>query len=638
VSSQPAVAPLAPDVAHPAPAGVAHGSILQRDGAVLANPLAGAAVLLADVDRLIQSGRYFLGLDAAALQQLLYGVGAGTAAAPGPDGLVRFAAGIASFDTARRGMYRDLRIHDGQADYTFEPVAAPLAAGSGQPAPASLDVDEFMAHLWSRGIRFGIDIGAVRAALASDGAAGVVAVAHRLAPVPGVDGAIIEVSSDLHRSNAPKQLANGKLDLMSFQNRFPQITPGTRLLKKVEAQPGTPGRELSGVAIPAPVPADADLAPMAGHGTLVERTGGGEFLVAQQAGFLNVDPSTHQISIDAKIISHDGVSARTTGNLQLTGDYEEFGEVQEMRVIEGEGITLHADVFGKIISRGGHILLSRNLVGGSATNKRGDITIEGVASGALIQAKNGTVTLQRAENCIISGTRVRVEHAVNCDIIGDAVNVGQAEGCALAGRQVSVESTAPRKDSEMVVLALRPDCGKIDDVIAQVGARVAQFAARVLEHRAEVERMTAEPDVRRYVTLASKVRKNEITLTPEQLPMFQKMALGVGPQLKAIGKLSLDIKAAETEQQAGQALIDKLVQQRSDSAQVSSVRIGTLRGDTQVRTLPFSPDGSSAYDLAPREIKARLRTAAVSGLLFAGSSGTFDWTSEAGCPRAGEDR
>jgi len=628
VSSQPAVAPVATDAAHPAPGGVAHGSILQRDGAVLANPLAGAATLLADVDRLIQSGRYFQDLDAPALQQLLYGVG--PALAPGPDGLVRFASGIAGFDTARRGMYRDLRIHDGQADYTFEPVAAPAGA-PGQQAPARLDLDEFMAHLWGRGIRFGVDMGAVRAALAGNGAAGVVPVAVRLEPVPGVDAAIIEVSNDLHRSNAPKQLANGKLDLMSFQNRFPQIKPGTRLLKKVEAQPGTPGRELSGAAIPAPLPADADLAAMAGTGTLVERTGGGEFLVAQQAGFLNVDPATHRISIDAKIISHDGVSARTTGNLQLTGDYEEFGEVQEMRVIEGEGITLHADVFGKIISRGGHILLSRNLVGGSATNKRGDITIEGVASGAVIQAKNGTVTLQRAENCVISGTRVRVEHAVNCDIIADSVNVGQAEGCALAGRQVSVESTAPRKDSDMLVLALRPDCGKIDDVIAQVGARVAQFAARVAVHRADIERMTGEPDVRRYVTLASKVRKNEITLTAEQLPMFQKMAQGVGPQLKAIGQISLEIKAAETEQHAGQALVDKLVQQRSDSAQVSSVRIGALRGETQVRTLPFSPDGSSAYDLAPRDIKARLRTAAVSGLLFAGSSGTFDWTSEAGC-------
>jgi hypothetical protein len=627
VSTEFAVAPPSPGPAEAAREGVTHGSILHRDGAVWADPATGAAVLLADIDRLVQSGRYLTGIDYPVMLQLLYGLGA----APAQTGLVRFAAGIASFDTARRGIYRDPRIHDGQADYTFEPVFVFHAGGPNQQAPARLDLDEFIAHLWGKGVRYGVDIAAVRAAIASNGAAGLVTVATRLAPVPGVDAAIIEVSSDLHRSNAPKELANGKLDLMSFQNRFPQIKPGMRLLKKEPAQPGTPGRELSGAAIEPPVPADVDLAPMAGSGTQVERTGGGEFLVAQQAGFLNVDPHTHTISVDAKIISHDGVSARTTGNLQLTGDYEEFGEVQEMRVIEGEGITLHADVFGKIISRGGQVLLSRNLVGGSILNKRGDIAIDGVASGAIIQAKNGTVMLQRAENCVISGTQVRIEHAVNCDIIANEVMIGQAEGCAVAGRQVSIESTAPRRDSEMLVLALRPDCAKIDEVIAQVRARLGQFAARVAEHRAEVERLSSEPDVRRYVTLASKVRKNEITLTAEQLPMFQKMAVAVGPQLKAIGKVSLDIKAAETEQQAGQALVDKLVQQRTDSNLVSSVKIGALRGDTQVRTLPFSPDGSSAYDLAPKDIKARLRTAAVSSLLFAGNSGPSAWTSEAGC-------
>jgi uncharacterized protein (DUF342 family) len=631
VSTQFAVAPPSPGPADAVREGVAHGSIVQRDGAVWADAAAGASVLLADIDRLIQSGRYFTGLDYAALLFLLYGVGTAPVAPAGEDAMVRFAGGIASFDTARRGIYRDPRIHDGQADYTFEPVTVFHAGAPTPPAPPRLDLDEFIAHLWGKGVRYGIDTGAVRSALAGDGAAGLVTVATALAPAPGVDAAIVEVSSDLHRSNAPKQLANGKLDLMSFQNRFPQIQPGMRLLKKEPAQPGTPGRALSGAPIAAPVPADVDLAPMAGNGTLVERTGGGEFLVAQQAGFLNVDPHTHQISIDAKIISHDGVSARTTGNLQLTGDYEEFGEVQEMRVIEGEGITLHADVFGKIISRGGQVHLSRNLVGGSILNKRGDIAIDGVASGAIIQARNGTVRLQRAENCVISGTRVRVEHAVNCEIIANEITVGQAEGCALAGRQVSAESTAPRRDSEMLVLALRPDCAKIDEVIAQVNARLAQFGARVAEHRAEVERLSSEPEVRRYVTLASKVRKNEITLTPEQLPMFQKMALGVGPQLKAIGKVSVEIKAAETEQQAGQALVAKLVQQRSDSNLVSRVAIGTLRGDTQVRTLPFSPDGSNAYDLAPREIKEKLRTAAASTLLFAGSSGPYEWTSEAGC-------
>lgn len=631
MSTEFAVAPPAPGQDDLAPAGVAHGSIVHRDGAVYADPMSGGTVLLADVDRLIQSGRYFTGLDYTVLMRLLYGVGPELARIAGAGNMVPFANGIASFDTARRGLYRDPRIRDGAADYTFEPVFAFSATSPNKQAQARLDLDEFVAHLWGKGVRYGVDLAVVRAALASDSAAGLVTVASRLLPLPGVDAQIVEVSGDLHRSDAPKQLANGKLDLMSFQNRFPQIKPGTRLLKKEPVQAGTPGLELSGAPIAPPAPADVELAPMAGNGTLVERTGGGEFLVAQQAGFLNVDPATHKISIDAKIISHDGVSSRTTGNLQLTGDYEEFGEVQELRVIEGEGITIHADVFGKIISRGGLVLLNRNLVGGSATNRRGDITIEGVASGAVIQAKDGTVTLQRAENCVISGTRVRVEHAVNCEIIGNEVSVGQAEGCALAGRQVTVESTAPRRDSEMLVLALRPDCAKIDEVIAQVGVRVKQFAVRVADLRAEVERMTGEPDVRRYVTLASKVRKNEITLTAEQLPMFQKMAIAVGPQLKAIGKISLDAKAAETEQQAGQALIDKLVQQRTDSNLVSSVRIALLKGDTQVRTLPFSPDGSSAYDLNPRDIKARLRTAAVSHLLYGGSSGAFDWTSEAGC-------
>ncbi|HEX8478207.1 MAG TPA: hypothetical protein VF663_07715, partial [Telluria sp.] len=92
-------------------------SILHRDGAVCADFAAGAPALLADIDRLVQSGRYFLGLDYSVLMQLLYGP------APAPadaGGAVRFAAGVASFDMARRGLYRDPRIRDGEATYSFE--------------------------------------------------------------------------------------------------------------------------------------------------------------------------------------------------------------------------------------------------------------------------------------------------------------------------------------------------------------------------------------------------------------------------------------------------------------------------------------------------------------------------------------
>jgi hypothetical protein len=144
-----------------------------------------------------------------------------------------------------------------------------------------------------------------------------------------------------------------------------------------------------------------------------------------------------------------------------------------------------------------------------------------------------------------------------------------------------------------------------------------------------MERMTGEPEVRKYVMLASKVRKKELVLTAEQLPVFQKMALAVGPALKAIAKVSLEVKAAETELAAGQALLAQLVQQRAESDGVSQVSVRMVQGDTVVRTMKFNPDGSSTFDIPAKEIKTRLRSGAPAGeVIFAGSSGRIDWVSE----------
>ena len=602
--------------------------VRRRDG-VYADPTVLGKTFLAAFDHVMLGNYYFTDLDYALVIKALYDCGPDLPRSGNGELLVRFASDIAPFDPARRTLYKAVKINDGNAEYYFEPVylvdpANPDSLGQ----PASLDIDEFIADMWLKGIRFGIDVGAVRAAIDS-GKAERVTVARRLDAAPGRDAQIVEVSHDIHRSDAPRQLANGKLDLMAFQNRFPQIQKSVKLLQKVPRAAGTVGFELSGIPIEPAVPADVDLGPMAGPGTLIEHTADGEFLVAQQTGFLNVEGKTGQISIGDKIVSRDGVSARTTGNLQLTGDYEEFGEVQEKRVIEGEGITIHADVFGNIVSRGGTVLLNRNLVGGTAHNARGDIKVKGVASGAVIQASCGEVVMNRAESCIISGTRVTVEHAVNCEIIGDEVLVKQAEGCAIAGRRIMIESAGPRKQSEMLVFALRPDSAQIDEVITQMTARVDEFGALAARRKAEMENMTSEPEVRKYVMLASKIRKKELTLTPEQVPVFQKMALAVGAALKAIAKVSLDVKAAETEQQAGQALVEQLMQQRSDSDGVSHVQVRLVQGDTLVRTMKFNPDGSSTYDLPAKDIKARLRSSAAGGeLIFSGGQGAIDWVSE----------
>lgn len=361
----------------------------------------------------------------------------------------------------------------------------------------------------------------------------------------------------------------------------------------------------------------------------MDRIAEGEFVVAMQEGFLNVEGN--RLSVGDKIVSHDGVSARTTGNLQLEGDYEEFGEIQENRVVEGESITVHADVFGNVVSRGGVVCLNRNLIGGSARNADGPIHVLGVASGATIQSANGEVRLQRAENCTVSGSKVTVEEAVNCEIVADEVVIGKAEGCAVAARRIAIECAAPRGHSEMRVFVMRPDCRRIEAAIGMIRERVEQFGQLSAQRRAAMAALTAQPEVSSYVKLAGRVRKGELVLTPEQQPAFKKLAAGVAPALKQMAALSQEIKDQEAEQQSGMALLARLEAQRAEHSGAVSVAIGQVSGDISVRALDVEPDGAEAergsnYRLAPREIKARLRDASGAELLFAGSSGSFDWS------------
>ncbi|BDT59996.1 hypothetical protein MasN3_34900 [Massilia varians] len=589
--------------------------------------------LLAAVDGILLGNRYFAGLDYPVLIKALFGHGpALPPAVSGARGepLVRLADDILPFDPARRQLYRAVKIADGQAEYYFEPVFLPDPEGVEQPA--RLDIDEFIADMWLKGIRFGIDVGALKG-LIDAAAAGRFVVARRLPARAGEDARVVEVSNELHRSDAPRQLANGKLDLMSFQNRFPQVQRGTRLLRKLPGVQGEPGFELSGIALAPELPLDLDLGDWSGPGTTVDRIAEGEFVVALQDGFLNVEGN--RLSVGDKIVSRDGVSARTTGNLQLEGDYEEFGEVQENRVVEGESITVHADVYGHVVSRGGAVRLNRNLMGGSARNGDGPILVAGVASGATIQSANGEVSLQRAENCIISGSRVVVAEALNCEIVADEVEIGQAEGCAIAARRIAIERAAPRGYSEMRVFVLRPDCARIDAAIGMIRERVGQFGELAGRRRAAMEAVAAQLEVASYVRLAGRVRKGELVLTPEQQPAFRKLAAAAAPALKQMAALSQEVKEVEAERQSGVALLERLQAQRAQHSGTVSVAIGQVAGELTVRALDVEPDSAEAerghhYRLAPREIKARLREASGAEVLFAGNSGSVSWSTAQG--------
>jgi uncharacterized protein len=603
------------------------GITSRDDGVYLDARLAGSALVSA-IDRLFASGRLLAGLDYPALCRTLYGVG--PELAPQPGMLVRVASRVMHFDAARKALYRPVKLSDGVAEYYFEPQfleAEELSDGTLLPErPVTLDFDEFVADLWSKGIRFGVQEASVRAAMAAPRGERTTA-ARRLEPSPAADAQIVEVSRDLHRSNAPRERADGRVDLTSFQNRFPQMKHGQRLLQKLPGTPGEQGRELSGAPIPPLQPGDVNFASYAGPGTLIVREPDGEFLIANQDGFLDVDTRSGQLSVNDKIVSREGVSGRTTGNLELMGAFEEFGDVQELRDVNGSDITVHGDVFGNIKSSGGVVVLGRNLVGGSVLNAKGSIRIAGVASGSTIQCREGEVRIDgRAESCVITGSKIVIEEASNCEIFGDEVEVKLAIGCAVSGRKVVIESAGPRRNSEMVVYVQVKDVSGHEKELAALGEQGVALEAELAKLKAEHEALSTQSEVRAYLALADRLRKGELQLTAAQVPQLKRLAGLVAPQVKLVGQLLQAMKAAEVRQEQAAKRIAELEALKRDAAARSSCAVKMVDGDTLVRTIPLSDAAAAAYDLPAKDYKTLLRGPRLdSETLFAEGSGKVNW-------------
>ena len=599
--------------------GLPHG-LLQRDEGVFLDLSLAPAQLRAAVEQLFQSGQLLAGLDYALFLLTLFHAPV-PRSAPRGDALLRIAARVAPFPPQRRLLYKQVKIRGDSAEFYFEAL---LPGADGQ-VPARREFDELVADLWGKGVRYGLDSLAVRALLDA-GKAERITVARALAPQPGRDAQLVEVSQGIHRDDAPRERPDGRLDLLSFKNRFPQVKKHARLLRLLPGAPGLPGYDLAGNVLPPPAPLALDLASVAGAGTQVERYSDGDFLVASVDGYVNVDEHG-KISIDSKIVSREGVSSRTTGNLKLRAAYEEFGEVQEQRLVDGSDITIHGDVYGHLHSHGGLILLERNLVGGAAFNEHGDVRVAGVASGSVVQALSGEVRLQRAESCVIAGTRVVIDQASNCEIIADEVVIELAEGCAVAARTIRIGSAGPRKQVEMLVFPLVPDLSALEQQIAESLAKAAQLLQVQHKRQQEIDAIAQLPEVRNYLLLAGQLRRGELQLQPAQQVQYDKLAARIAPVLKEVARLRLDVKQSEISQAQMLALAAQLRVERQAMASQSRCTLGLVDGETTVRAMVVPPGSAKVYDRPPKEIKALLRSATpATQPVFAASTGSLEWT------------
>ncbi len=607
------------------------------------------------VERVFAADALFSGLDYPLLQKLYYEPEAAElmARAGGGDSghELRFARDIVAFAPERRPIYHQVKISpDGSmAEYLFEPVA--LETSTQEPVfgppeedgslpilryetksvmvSTRLDADEFVAAMWQRGVHFGIDIKAVAEAIASDESRRLEICRWQLA-VAGIDAGIAEQTDVLHRNDAPKELANGRIDLRQFKNHFPQVMADTRLLKKTPRSLGAPGWKVSGMAIEPGLPKDFDIETLAGPGTRVERTAEGEFIVAAITGFISIDGKSNQISIDEKIISHHGVSLRTTGDLSLSGaDFEEHGEVQERRQVKGHNMTFLADVFGEVFSDGGIINFKQGLAGGSVHNTGGGIVIAGTASRAVIEARGGEIVITAAESCLVIGSKVRLGRAVNCEILAEELTVDSCEGCAVAGRQVSLVDAGNRRDIETVVTVLLPDDTAWNQEIEALGRKSVETAKTREKMERTMAQISEKPEVKRYLLLAQKVEAKAAALNAEQEAAWKAMQARFAAVKRQLDQLGWEISAlAQREQLLGERLA-ALEEARTQAAARPSCTLQAVSGDTVVRKMKVAPDGFPLEALPLKEIHKLLRSHGnVHDHLFSGSSGSFSWAGQ----------
>ena len=600
--------------------------------------LDGSAEFRAWVDQAFIRGICFRELDYPAFVRLAFDCEAGrvddaiqACAAAGQPPRVRFAAGMTHILPVRIPLYRGLKIAGARAEYLFEPVSidctVPRTAAGGSvdgqefetvTQKTRLDFDEFIAQAWLKGLRCGIDESAVREAIDSE-RTGRVVIARAVPPGAGRDAGVEELSAGMHRDDAPGLLPDGRVDLARFRNRFPQIRAGEKLLRKLPLVLGEPGRELDGRAVAPALPKDIDFAALAGAGTRVESGPDGEFMVATIDGFLDIDEASSKVSVTDKIVNRAGVSLRTTGDLVLMGDdYEEHGEIQEGRVVEGLNVTTFADVFGKIVSRGGAVVLKKNLSGGAIVNPGGQVAVEGRVSGATILAPDGEVTLQHAENSLIVGRRVVVrERAVGCDILADELDIALAEASVLAGRRIAVAQVRPHGPAETVVSVLLPP----ED------AQLDELQAADEQARQVMDTLRVRPGVANYLTVAARVHRQEIALNAEQQAAFHKLRDNVSPVLKAMAQLSEQGKARAAHREKLLAAIAGVEAARQAAAESINCRIDDIAGELIVRARYLNADAKPPQGLAQGELRAFLRAApGGSRPLFAGSSGSFEWS------------
>ncbi len=608
------------------------------------------------VDRLFGDGFRFVGLDYPLLMNLLYDYD-GTVKIYGQYAKVKLADDIVDFPTIRKALYSGVKLVGGgqSAEYVFEPLALeeeiviPVYGEKGADGirpvvateriselhPTSLNLDEFIAEMWLKRIRFGIDVDKVASVIYLR-QMGAVTIASQMGADDGSDAEILEASEVLRRENASQLLPKGKADLRKFQNRFPKIEKGTRLLRKKLRVAGKPGCKVNGERVPPKLAKDVDLSALAGEGTRIQIINGEECIVAVRNGILALDMDANRIEVNDIKDNNTEINAAPTGDISLAEiDFAEHGEVPEGSSVEGENMKFFGDVFGSVTSKNGHVLLEKDLAGGCVQSFNGDVTSNGRAVNAIIEVHDkraektaGKISLNFAESCLILGHTVSIKHAINCEVVAENVEIGVVEGCSVAAKTVKIGSSNVCRRREVNIAMVLPDVTEFEAKIGQVQKSIEKCEKVIQEKDQEAAKITADPEVAKYLTMAAGIKQSGVTLTEAQQENWNKTA-GKFKFAKAdtsLARLNADKQDQLKLIHAFRHEIAILTGRREKMGSSIGCTISEVVGNTLVRTLPGTHEILELQKLNGNELKLKLRdNGQAQDRIFFNDEGGLDW-------------
>ncbi len=347
------------------------------------------------------------------------------------------------------------------------------------------------------GVVHGIDEASLSLLLAKNLGAEAVAIAFGTPPEASVDARIeylFESSSGELKERA------GRVDWHEL-NLVTSVAEGTPVARKHPSEPGKPGTNVKGVAIPPKAPRDIRVA--LGQGTALAE-GDPNTVVATVSGAIRVDAGG-KVTVDNTYVVKGDVDL-TSGNVDFVGSVVIQGDIKKGFIVKATGdIEVKGTVEEATIIASGSVIVQGGILGGSGATP--------------IQAAQDIMARFANNATLIAGHDVVLgQEAVNCDI--------EAEGRVIIGGNVpsrgAVMGGSIRAAHEIVAFNVGSAGGQTTKLRAGydwlLPRKLRSVETEIEDRKAQIEKLQTG------ITLLME-RRGQGELPSEQRMMLEKLRL-----------------------------------------------------------------------------------------------------------------